>query len=68
MLRQQLDALQASPYPDGVTMGCLELNIGRDVAAACERLNQLERARSFVISDSEVRAGEPVVRGTRIPP
>lgn len=66
-LRQQLGALQASPFPGGVTMGGLELNIGRDVEAVLERLRQVERARAFVVSDPEVRAGEPVVRGTRIP-
>src|SRR4051812_13333598 len=33
MLRQQLDALQASPFPGGVTMGGLELNIEGDVEA-----------------------------------
>jgi uncharacterized protein (DUF433 family) len=67
MLRQQLDALQASPFPGGVTMGCLELNIEGDVEAVLERLSQVERARVFVVSDPEVRAGEPVVRDTRIP-
>ena len=67
MLRQQLDTLRASPYPGGVTMGGLELNIGRDVEGVLERLSQVERARAFVISDPEVRAGEPVVRDTRIP-
>lgn len=67
VLRQQLDALRASPYPGGVTMGGLELNIGRDIEAVLERLGQVERARAFVVSDPEVRAGEPVVRDTRIP-
>ena len=67
MLRQKLDALRASPFPGGVTMGGLELNIERDIAAVLERLGQVERARAFVISDPEVRAGEPVVRDTRIP-
>ena len=66
-LRQQLEALRASPVPGGVTMGCLELNIEGEVEAVLERLNQVERARAFVISDPEVRAGEPVVQGTRIP-
>jgi uncharacterized protein (DUF433 family) len=67
MLRQQLDALQASPFPGGVTMGGLELNIEGDVEAVLERLSQVERARAFVVSDPEVRAGEPVVRDTRVP-
>jgi len=67
MLRQQLDTLRASPYPGGVTMGGLELNIGRDIEAVLERLGQVERARAFVVCDPEVRAGEPVVRDTRIP-
>jgi uncharacterized protein (DUF433 family) len=67
MLRQQLDALQASPFPGGVTMGGLELNIEGDVEAVLERLSQVERARAFVVSDPEIRAGEPVVRDTRVP-
>lgn len=65
-LRQQLDRLQASPHPGGVSMGPLHLSIAGDIDAVVEKLSQVERANSFVISDPDVRAGEPVVRGTRI--
>jgi uncharacterized protein (DUF433 family) len=67
MLRQQLYVLRASPVPGGVTMGPLELNIASEVEALTERLTRIEQARSFVSADPQVRAGEPVVRGTRIP-
>ena len=65
-LQRQLDVLRASPHPGGVTMGPLVLDIGNSVEAVMERLGEIERARSWVVSDPEVRAGEPVVRGTRI--
>ena len=67
MLRQKLDVLRATPGPAGVTMGPLELNIGPEVEALMERLARVEQVRSFVSVDPRVRAGEPVVRGTRIP-
>lgn len=65
-LRQQLDVLRASPHPGGMSVGPLELNIGNDIDALLEKIRELERARSFVVVDPEVRAGEPVVRDTRI--
>jgi uncharacterized protein (DUF433 family) len=67
MLRQKLDVLRAMPGPAGVSMGPLELNLQGKVEEVCERLAQIEQARMFVTIDPEVRAGEPVVRGTRIP-
>ena len=67
MLRQQLDVLRATPGPAGVTMGPLELNITSEVEALTERLERVEQTRSFVSVDPQVRGGEPVVRGTRIP-
>lgn len=65
-LQRQLDVLRASPHPGGVTMGPLELNIGNDIEAVIEKLDQIERARWFVVCDPEIRGGEPVVRDTRI--
>lgn len=65
-LQRQLDVLRASPHPGGVTMGPLALDIGNNVDAVMEKLGQIERARSFVDCDPEVRGGEPIVRGTRI--
>lgn len=65
-LRRQLDLLRASPHPGGVSMGPLQLSIGRDIDEVVEKLGQVERANAFVISDPDVRGGEPVVRGTRI--
>lgn len=67
MLQQRLDVLRATPGPAGVSMGPLELNITSEVEALTERLERIEQARSFVTVDPQVRAGEPVVRGTRIP-
>ena len=67
VLRQKLDVLRATPGPAGVTMGPLELDVTSVVEALTERLARIEQAREFVCVDPEVRAGEPVVRGTRIP-
>jgi len=67
ILRQKLDLLRATPVPGGVTVGPLELNIEGKVEAVLERLARIDQARSFVTSNPEVRAGEPVVKGTRIP-
>jgi len=65
-LMQQLDVLRASPQPGGVSMGPLELKIGNDLDTLMGKLEELERARAFVVVDPEIRSGEPVVRGTRI--
>ena len=67
MLLQKLDVLRAEQEPGGLTMGPLELNIGPQVEALVERLERVEQTRSFVSADPQVRGGEPVVRGTRIP-
>jgi uncharacterized protein (DUF433 family) len=67
MLRQQLDVLRATPGPAGLSMGPLELNISAEVEALNGRLERVEQTRSFVSVDPQVRGGEPVVRGTRIP-
>jgi uncharacterized protein (DUF433 family) len=67
VLRQKLDLLRATPMPGGVAVGPLELDVERVTEMVSERLAQIDLARSFVTSDPEVRAGEPVVRGTRIP-
>jgi uncharacterized protein (DUF433 family) len=67
VLRQKLDLLRASSMPGGLMVGPLELDVGPEIEAVCARLAQIEHAQSFVTSDPEVRAGEPVVRGTRIP-
>jgi uncharacterized protein (DUF433 family) len=50
-----------------VSIGPMEVRIAEQVQRVEERLAQIELARAFVVSDPEVRAGEPAVRGTRIP-
>lgn len=67
MLLQRLDVLRAEQMPGGLTMGPLELNIGPQVEAVVGRLERVELTRSFVSVDPQVRGGEPVVSGTRIP-
>ena len=50
-----------------VTLGPVAVDVSearRDVAA---RTEMLRKARSLVASDHEIRGGEPVLRGTRIP-
>ena len=65
LLREQL---MASADPEGsVSIGPMEVRIAMEVRKVEERLAQIELARAFVTSDPEVRAGEPIIRGTRIP-
>jgi uncharacterized protein (DUF433 family) len=67
-LRQQLGHCVGEwQRPEVVTIGAVEVRIGPEVEAIEQKLERIEHARSFVTTDPEVRAGEPVVRGTRIP-
>lgn len=47
--------------------GAVRLDIREPLAEVRSRLGQVERIRSRIHADPEVRAGEPVFRGTRIP-
>jgi uncharacterized protein (DUF433 family) len=67
MLRQQLAEARGGSAATAVSLGPLELEVAPEVEAVEERLARIEQARSFVSVDPLVRAGEPVVRGTRIP-
>jgi uncharacterized protein (DUF433 family) len=65
LLREQLVA--SGDPANTVNIGPMEVRIAMQVQRVEERVAQIERARAFVVSDPEVRAGEPTVRGTRIP-
>ncbi|MDP9348389.1 MAG: DUF433 domain-containing protein, partial [Gemmatimonadota bacterium] len=45
----------------------VDVKVGPEVEAVEQQMALIEQARSLVVTDPEVRAGEPVVRGTRIP-
>ncbi|HEX8276973.1 MAG TPA: DUF433 domain-containing protein [Longimicrobiaceae bacterium] len=67
-LRQQLaHAVRGRQSPTAVSIGVVEVQVESEARALEEKLARIEEARTFVVSDPEVRAGEPVVRGTRIP-
>ncbi len=67
-LRQQLGEAAGNPdHPEVVHIGALEVNVAPEVTWLKERLAEMERLWSYVTIDPAVRAGEPVVRGTRIP-
>lgn len=67
-LRQQLSgSLTRTGIPATVELGPLGVDVAPEVQAVSERLAEMERVRAFVSADPCVRAGEPVVRGTRIP-
>jgi uncharacterized protein (DUF433 family) len=66
LLREQLMTASGDPA-NTVNIGPMEVRIAMQVQRVEERVAQIERARAFVVSDPEVRAGEPTVRGTRIP-
>lgn len=60
-LREQRDGAST------VRLGPVTVDVSgarRDVAARAE---ELRRARSLVVSDPDIRGGEPVLRGTRVP-
>jgi uncharacterized protein (DUF433 family) len=66
-LRHELvQAAGAAAYPEIVSLGAMDVKIALEVKTLRERLQEMERMWSFVNIDSEVRAGEPVVRGTRV--
>ncbi|MEW5930308.1 MAG: DUF433 domain-containing protein [Gemmatimonadota bacterium] len=67
-LRQQLaHAVRERRSPAAVSIGVMEVQVESEARALEEKLTRIEEARTLVVSDPEVRAGEPVVRGTRIP-
>jgi uncharacterized protein (DUF433 family) len=67
-LRKQLVEAAGNPdHPGVLSIGALELNVAPEVTWLKERLAEMKRVWSFVTIDPEVRAGEPVVRGTRVP-
>ncbi len=67
-LRQQLGhSVRGREKPGVVSIGMVDVQVEPEVRALEEKLVQIEEARTFVVTDPEVRAGEPVVRGTRIP-
>jgi uncharacterized protein (DUF433 family) len=66
-LRQQLgEGAENREPPTVVYVGPLQVNLAPTLTKLRERLEEMEHMWSFVTIDPEVRAGEPVVRGTRI--
>ena len=66
-LRQQLGQAAGNlRHPAVVSIGALKVNVAMEVKTLRKRLAEMEHIRSFVTIDPNVRAGEPVVRGTRI--
>jgi uncharacterized protein (DUF433 family) len=51
----------------GVSYGGLLVDFSAIAAKVRSSLSKLERARRMVVRDPEIRGGEPVIRGTRIP-
>lgn len=60
-------ALPGNPRLEVVALGAVTVALADAVAAVRRGLAQLRGAQRYVSVRSEVRAGEPVVRGTRIP-
>lgn len=65
-LRQQLGQAAGTKHLEVVSIGPLQVNIAIEVETLRKRFEEMEHVRSFVMIDPEIRAGEPVVRGTRI--
>lgn len=67
-LRRQLsETVAIRPAPEAVSLGPLEVRIAPELSDIQRKLAQIKDVRSFVTVDPEVRGGEPVVSGTRIP-
>jgi uncharacterized protein (DUF433 family) len=67
-LRKQLSqAVGTARPPDVVILGPLVIKIAPEFQALTEKLREVERVWTFVTVNTQVRAGEPVIRGTRIP-
>jgi uncharacterized protein (DUF433 family) len=66
-LRQELGQVAGEPEPPvAVNIGPLTVNVAPELRALREKLAEIEKMWSIVTIDPQVRAGEPVVRGTRI--
>ncbi|HEX5868984.1 MAG TPA: DUF433 domain-containing protein [Longimicrobium sp.] len=66
-LRQQLGQAAGNPrLPNVVNIGPLQVNFAPELESLQKKLAEMEQMWSFVTIDPEVRAGEPVVRGTRV--
>ena len=66
--RQVFDALSATTR-NSVSLegGFLKIDLREPRRELATSLRELRRARRLVISDPEIRGGEPVFRGTRVP-
>lgn len=61
-------AMMSHPEPPPtVQFGVFTLTIAPEIDTLHRRLTEMEQMWSFIVMDPNVRAGEPVVRGTRIP-
>src|SRR5215207_7499817 len=66
-LRRQLgESMRKRENPEVINIGVVDVKVAPEIQVLEDRLASIERARSFVVVDPEVRAGEPVVRGTRV--
>jgi uncharacterized protein (DUF433 family) len=65
-LRNELALANLKEEWDVLHIGPLEIRLAPWLGSVRERLREMERLWSFVTIDANVRAGEPVVRGTRI--
>ncbi|HEX8393869.1 MAG TPA: DUF433 domain-containing protein [Longimicrobium sp.] len=66
-LRAELEQIGGEACDSEIlNLGPLNLDVGPVSREVQARLEAMERARQWVIIDPAVRAGEPVVRGTRV--
>jgi uncharacterized protein (DUF433 family) len=64
-------ALRERGDPDSTAIdlisGAVRISFGRIPGQVRMRLAALDRSAALVVSDPDIRAGEPIVRGTRVP-
>jgi uncharacterized protein (DUF433 family) len=66
-LSRELEAAENGEIPAAVELGPIRIDTKAAAEEVVERLAQYAAARKFVVVDPEIRGGEPVIAGTRVP-
>lgn len=66
-LYRHLSGLPMDKMPHVLELGDLKVDLGDALAYIAQRVDELNRIKDLVEMNPEIRGGEPVFRGTRIP-
>jgi uncharacterized protein (DUF433 family) len=65
--RRRLDEDALESVAIDLFAGTVQISLGQIPSQVRSRLAALERSVALIVSDPDIRGGEPVVRGTRVP-